>query len=61
MTWELAGQLGGAVYVAGVLLLSMRVEIPMPPKWSWDFGCALAIVLWPVLLLNRTLGIGGKI
>ncbi len=60
MTWELANQLGGSVFVAGVLLLSMRVKIPMPSRWSWDFGCTLAIVLWPVLLLNRMLGIGGK-
>ncbi len=57
MTWE---EIGYSLYLFGVILLVMKVQLPIPTPWRVLLGMVIGAVIWPVLLLNNILGIGGR-
>ncbi len=57
MTWE---EIGYLIYFAVAMLLVIRVPLPNPLPGKLLLGMVIGTVIWPVLLLNQLLGIGGK-
>ncbi len=57
MTWE---EIGYSIYLFVAMLLVMNVPLPNPLPWKVLLGMVIGTVIWPVLLLNQILGIGGK-
>ncbi len=57
MTWEIFGY---SLYLFVVIVLVMKIPLRNPAPWLLQLGIVIGAVMWPVLLLNYFLGIGGK-